>query len=297
MNAPDRLAELASALDNQVFQRIRLTTPAVFLVGAAKFAPTSLRDQLREELAGKPRIPGFDVYYPEDLFDELLHGGEKGADLLELENILAENVHAIVIVLESPGAIAELGAFSNHDRLRNRLVVVVDKKYRRARSFVMLGPVNYLRRKTGSRVVFHDFSQPELHKLGEDVRSGVRKVSQDVVVDTSVRNPVAAQHYLRAAIHVLHPVSQATLQSLIERATHGTPEQANRIVSTSLSILQREEEVALGSDGYSLTHAGRHRLERMLRLEEAGREMRHALDRARIDVFTWRLRRPQRLMA
>lgn len=297
MSMPDRLAHLAARLDEEVFQRIELSTPAAFLVGAARSAASALRAQIREELAGKPRITGFDVYYPEDLFEELLRGGEKGADLLELENLLAENVHAIVIVLESEGAIAEFGAFANHERLRDRLIVVVNSKYRRARSFIMLGPVSYLRRKTTSKIIYHDFKRPDLRKLGEDVRGAVRKVSKGVVVDTSVRNPVAAQHYLRAAVHVLHPVSQAGLQSLIQRAAGGTPEQANRIVSTSLSILYREGEVALSAEGYSLTEAGRHRLGRMLQLERQGRAMTRSLDRARIDVLTWRLRHPQKLTA
>ncbi len=117
---PDRLTEIAEVLEKEVFQRIRLTAPAVFLVGASPSAASSLRDQVRADLAGRRRVPEFDIYYPEDLFEELLRGGEAGADLLELENQLAENVHAVVILLESPGAIAELGAFANHDRLKDR---------------------------------------------------------------------------------------------------------------------------------------------------------------------------------
>jgi len=293
----DPLSELAATLDKEVFRRIGLTTPAVFLVGAARSTPSALRDRLREELAGKPRIPGFDVYYPEELFEELLRGGERGADLLQLENMLAQNVHAIVILLESPGAIAELGAFSNHDNLRDRLVVVIDKRYRRARSFIMLGPVSYLKRKTNSEVVFHDLAHPDLDKLGTDVRSAVRKVSRGVKVDTTVRNPVMAQHYLRAAIHILAPVRRARLQGLIERATPGSSGDANRVVSTSLSILLREGEIALGGEGYILTDTGRQRLDRMFRLEREGQNMVRSLDRARIDVLTWTLRHPRKLIA
>ena len=293
----DLLGELATMLDQEVFQRIRLTRPTVFLVGAARSAPSALRERLREELSGKPWIPGFDVYYPEDLFEELLRGGAGGTDLLELENMLAKNVHAIVIVLESAGAIAELGAFANHLELRDRLVVVVDKKYQRARSFVMLGPVAYLRRRAKSKVILHDLKNPNVDKLGSEVRTAVRKVGGEATVETSVRNPLAAQHYLRAAIHVLAPVSKARLLSLIERATACLSEEANWIVSTSLSILLREREISLGGEGYGLTDAGRHRLERMLQLERDGREMIRSLDRARVDVLTWTLRRSRRLTA
>jgi hypothetical protein len=291
----DALTELAVALDQQVFQRIHLTEPTIFLVGAARSASVSLRGRIRQELAGKPRVPGFDVYYPEELFEEMLGGGDRGADLLQLENLLAESVHAVVIVLESEGAIAELGAFANHDKLKDRLVVVVDKKYRREKSFIMLGPVNYLRRRTHSEIILHPFHQPDFGRLGKDIRAAVRRVSKTVTVDTSVRNPVTAQHYLRAAIHVLNPVSQIQLKSLIERAGARSPEESDRIVATSLAILQRQREVALAGEAYILTPAGQNRLERMLLFENEGAIMASALDKARIRVLTWRLRRKQTL--
>jgi hypothetical protein len=293
----DYLGEVAAALSEQVFRRIRLTTPALMLVGAKRFTPMALRDRLRGELAGKPRILGFDVYYPEELFEELLQGGGKSGDLLELENLLAQSVHAVVIVLESPGAIAELGAFANHPLLRDRLVVVVNEKHRHEASFIMRGPVNHLHWKTRSKRIFHDFGHADLGKLGEDVRAMVREVSKEVTVDTSVSNPLVAQHYLRAAIHVLQPVSRWTLQSLVEHATARSAEEAKRNVSMSLSILRREREVVLDRQEYRLTDAGRHRLRRMLQLERDGREMARALDRARINVLTWRLRHPQKLPA
>lgn len=291
----DYLAEIAATLNEEVFQRIQLTRPTVFLVGAGPSTPSSLRDQIRDELAGRPRIPGFDVYYPEELFEELLRGAEPRADLLELENLLAENVHAVVIVLESEGPIAELGAFANHEKLRDRLVVIVNKRYRKARSFIMLGPIKYLRQKTRSRIVYYEPMDIDLDKLGKNIRAGVRKVSAGVTVETSVRNPVLAQHYLRAAIDVLHPIQRTTLQSLIQSVAPINATETNRIVIAALSILTREKEVALGNDGYTLTKAGRDRLGRMLKLEEHGRQISTSLDRTRINVMTWKLRRKRAL--
>lgn len=290
----DHLAEIAATLEREVFGRIRLTSPAVFLVGAAPSAGSKLRDEIRNELAGRPRIPGFDVYYPEDLFEELLRGGEKGADLLELENMLAENVHAVVILLESPGAIAELGAFSNHEKLRDRLVVVVDIKHRRDRSFIMNGPINFLERKTGSKIIFHKLTDPSLPRLGADIRTAIRKVSENVTVEASVRNPIAAQHYMRMAIHVLHPITQVSLQKLVEYSGSAGSHEANRIVSTAMSILRKEGEVALGPHGYTLTDAGRERIKRLVKSEPDGRRIVKALDQIRINVMTLRFRRPKR---
>jgi hypothetical protein len=202
-------------------------------------------------------------------------------------------VHAVVIVLESEGPIAELGAFANHDKLNDRLVVVVNKKYQHAKSFIMLGPINYLKRRTQSEIIPHPFARPDFDKLGRDIRGAVKRISQAATVDTSVRNPVTAQHYLRAAIHVLNPVTQIQLKALIERAGARSPEESNRIVATSLGILLRQQEVALSGDSYSLTPAGQNRLERMLLFESEGPIMASAMDDARIKVLTWRLRRKQ----
>lgn len=291
----ERIRVIAEALRREVFERIQLRGVAVFLVGASHASSFSLRDPLRRELSGKRYIRGFDVYYPEELFEELLTGDER-TDLLELENMLASSVHAVVILLESPGAVAELGAFANHGELQNKLVVVVDKRYRRKKSFIMMGPVAHLHAKTKSEVIYHDFRRAEIGKLGEEVRSAVRRVIKDVQVEATLSNPVAVQHYLRAAIHAFGRASALTLLNVVKTGGVGNEGEVWAVVNTSLSILRRQGEIVLGADNrYSLTGAGRRRLQAMLRLELWGRSMEDALDRIRLDVMTWTLRRPRRL--
>ena len=295
-----QLAKIAKSLEQEVFQRIKLNTPTVFLVGAGRSSASILRDEVRDELEKKPRIRGkFDVYYPEELFEELLWGSRGKANLLELENLLARSVHAVVIILESEGPIAELGAFANHHQLQNRLVVVIEKQYKKARSFIMLGPVKYLREQTKSHIVYYDPKKSYLEQLGQDIRAAVRQLSREITVDSTVSNPIAAHHYLRAAIHVLHPVKEKTLQFLINRAIADTGNDgySEHIVSTALGILMREREVTLASDGYSLTTAGRDRLVKLTESQELGPAIVKSLDSIRINALTWRLRRPTLLTA
>ena len=156
------IKRLALDLHDQVFKKLRLNALNVFFVGGVARYRQTLRDSIKSEFNAK-LLTWFDenrryfskrisVYYPEELFEELIRG-KGGFDLLSLENLLAQSVHVIVIVLESPGAIAELGAFTNHPQLSNRLVVVVDKKFRKARSFIALGPIRYLKRSTLSLAI------------------------------------------------------------------------------------------------------------------------------------------------
>ena len=63
------------------------------------------------------------------------------SDLLLFEKDLGLLTSAVVIFLESPGSIAELGAFSQIDILSKRLMVVVKNEYHPTKSFISLGPI------------------------------------------------------------------------------------------------------------------------------------------------------------
>lgn len=63
------------------------------------------------------------------------------SDLLLFEKDLGYLTSAVMIFLESPGSIAELGAFSQIESLSERLIIVVADNYHPARSFISLGPI------------------------------------------------------------------------------------------------------------------------------------------------------------
>ena len=66
------------------------------------------------------------------------------SDLLLFEKDLGYVTSAVVVFLESPGAIAELGAFSQIDSLSERLLVVVTDNRHPKKSFISLGPIRNL---------------------------------------------------------------------------------------------------------------------------------------------------------
>lgn len=113
------------------------------------------------------------VKFPEGLFDELL---EKNAfNLLELEEILANSVDAIVIFPESPGSFAEIGAFAESKSLRKKTICILDKKHSRSFSFINLGPVNILKKNKPSKVI--DFNYKLLDQP-TDARELVKTVTK-----------------------------------------------------------------------------------------------------------------------
>jgi hypothetical protein len=81
-------------------------------------------------------------------------------DLIRFEEDLAYLTSAVVIFLEAPGAIAELGAFSQIEPLKRRLVVVVEEKYHETSSFISLGPLRQLDARKKDQVCIIPFGDP-----------------------------------------------------------------------------------------------------------------------------------------
>ena len=86
------------------------------------------------------------------MFMEMLN--RKKYDLLTLEKFLASNSDIILIVCESPGSFTELGAFVNNSETLEKVVVLLQTKYKNAKSFIRQGPVEYVRMKNKNNVIY-----------------------------------------------------------------------------------------------------------------------------------------------
>jgi hypothetical protein len=135
---------------------------SIFLCGGKK--EEGFRRKLGKEIARKVSKYVYTVHFPEDMFIELIQGHEK-QDLLSLENLLADSVNAIVILLQSPGTFTELGAFSNYLKLQDKLIVNVAPKYARANSFINYGPIRYLKNNTKSKILYNEMAENNIMGL------------------------------------------------------------------------------------------------------------------------------------
>ncbi|WP_240196262.1 retron St85 family effector protein [Salmonella enterica] len=82
----------------------------------------------------------YQLAYPEDLFEDLLEG-QANNSLLSLEQQLAEAVDLIILIPESHGSFAELGAFSTRKELAEKMLVLQQNKYKADKSFINHGPI------------------------------------------------------------------------------------------------------------------------------------------------------------
>ncbi|EEV5215045.1 UDP-3-O-(3-hydroxymyristoyl)glucosamine N-acyltransferase, partial [Salmonella enterica] len=113
----------------------------IFLCGKDKSDKKSLRHKFSTFLSQEK---GITLTYPEDLFEDLLEGQGKNS-LLSLETQLANSVDLIVLIPESPGSFAELGAFSMDKALAKKMLVIRMGEYKSGKSFINHGPIRLVR--------------------------------------------------------------------------------------------------------------------------------------------------------
>nr|WP_315597664.1 retron St85 family effector protein [uncultured Cupriavidus sp.] len=126
--------------------RLRLRSPSLsrtnrllFLCGANRSpgVPSPRRQAIKRFI--ESMSPDYRVIYAEGVFTELAKVGH-GTNALDMEHEISAIADRILIVLESPSAFCELGAFA-HKTLREKLIIVNDSQFRGNGSFIDTGPL------------------------------------------------------------------------------------------------------------------------------------------------------------
>ncbi|MEI6500812.1 MAG: retron St85 family effector protein [Armatimonadota bacterium] len=292
---------------------------AVFLCGASVEDHSSLRRSLKRSLlansTGGRRVQ---IYYPEDLYSQLLFD-PKAADLLSLENKLATNADAVVVVGESVGALCELGAFANSEVLRPKLIAVMDEQYKGKRSFIMSGPIKLLARLDRQHVLYHSFRHPKPVDLASQITRTVRKLGPNWELDVSLHNPIVSELFCLFAAYIVNPLSLTDLISMTRdvrvslptrrlalSVEHAEGEDKQMPLFTqpfsaeapgeiparaSVTCLISHGELQQGDGAYSLTSKGEARVEHLLGRSSAYRQLREMLDAGRVTEMNRSLRR------
>ena len=85
------------------------------------------------------------------------------SDLLELEENLAHLADIIILFVESPGSIAELGAFAASDALEHKTLAVINDSLASPNSFIADGPVRRLKTNNPKYVHYFKWDSEKLH--------------------------------------------------------------------------------------------------------------------------------------
>lgn len=151
--AREKISSLAKAIKTSKVFSPPNVDKFVFLCGANRDAQTvSARREAIIEFS-KVHLPDTLFFIAEEVF-RFLQKEKHDVNILDIENLISKFADHVLIILESPSAFAELGAFS-HKALREKLLIINDSKFRGQQSFINLGPIRAVKEKAGPGSVIH----------------------------------------------------------------------------------------------------------------------------------------------
>ena len=253
---------------NEIFSRFSEKYIIVFLCGgASNNRNLSLRDKVRNLLENEKKsawYKPFKIFYPEDLLMDILNK-TKGADLLSYEQFLAENSHIIAIVCESPGSLVELGAFTNNKYTVDKVIAAVEKNKARNKSFIMQGPIKYLKKKHKLNVI--EYGQDETvfaKQLAKNIREK-KRLSDNKSSMISLTTISGMHYFIQLILYFFKFLEYKEIKKMIEVIVKDKnlsidEEKMNMLMSSALKLLFEDKKIVKIVEGehaaYKLTHDG-----------------------------------------
>lgn len=231
----------------------------IFLCGGPtdirSMQPVSIRDAIYRELS-KDRDIDRRIRVAEHYKDWSYEATYK--DLVSFERHLADLSSVIVLVLESPGSIAELGLFSVIEEFKKKLLVFVETDHYQSDSFIRLGPIEYLEKihdnpaechrwmtGQGKQSIFDPSAAENLQpELAEAIRERADRHTPEKVFDPNSWLDVAL-----LVCDLLGYCSALTLRELRQLLADMGCSRSEADVKQLLFLLQRVELIAMEPKG------------------------------------------------
>lgn len=86
-------------------------------------------------------------------------------DLISFEEDIAQISASVMVITESPGSLAELGAFTANEKIRPHVAIISQTDYSHAESFVRYGPIKRIENDDEDRVAFIPWTRNKLGHL------------------------------------------------------------------------------------------------------------------------------------
>jgi len=281
--------KISTKIREDIFKPVNTYKTTFFLCGSDITQKDKMRYKIAKELGNQWDSFRYDIIYPEDIFEELLYSPQ-AKDLLSLENLLAESVDAVVLIPESPGSFAELGAFANNEKLRNKLICIVDKTFKKDKSFINQGPLKLVRKTNKQALIFVD--PDDISNVAEKLSASLKKMKKISSKVNDKINLLQLDNFLLPTIFLLEPVTKNTLINIVGNATDDE-KNSFQTTTTALTILTKKRQVELTANGYKLTALG---VNEFLSFQKTRRRIKNqnrtiAIDNLRLEILNLKNRK------
>ena len=279
---------------------------SIFLCGADISQKSAIRSKIAETLKTNYHYAMYyDLIYPEDIFEELLYSSHS-PDLMTLENLLVDSVDAVIIIPESPGSFTELGAFASNEKLRTKLICVIDEKYKKTKSFINQGPLKLVKTTNKTNIVYinpdnigkspiklikayYPISRdPEVEKI----ISALKKLKRTSTKEGNKITLLQLDKFLLPAIYLLEPVIKNNLIEIVANAIEDKKFSYGSTV-TALTMLVKKRYIELTDEGYKLTELGTNEFLSFRKKNSRNKEQNKtvAIDNLRLEILNLKNRK------
>jgi len=217
---PPVIDELRTAFLNDRLQ-LKADHQIVFLFGAkSEKNKISVRDTFYKYVT--ENLLDYQFLLAEVFFN--LYTNNSKIDLLTLERKLADYTDCIIIIVESPGAIAELGAFTHETFLATKILAINEKKFEDSDSFISLGPIAKLKKKSKFGVFFANFDHilSTIDKIEASLEKNSRKNSKSININSakdfnSQKQKKIKLLILSDLITIFNPIASSEMIEVVKR--------------------------------------------------------------------------------
>ena len=172
----DKRSEFVEAISLEN-TRVDLSSPLIFLCGGNVDVAGDEFGSVRNALMGhfaSARCGLFDSLVLAEQFKDWLSDAVYH-DLLVFEDDIAAMSSLVVVILESAGALTELGLFSMSERLKKKLLVFVAEKHFDQQSFIVLGPLRHLEKLRPGCVCSYPWDDSDLRSTLAEYLPDIRR--------------------------------------------------------------------------------------------------------------------------
>lgn len=197
--------------------RFRRLEPVLFLCGGAD---SYRRDVLRNYL--RKHHPKLMLFYAERVWEHIADRSGDGA--LKMESDLAALAELVLIIVESPGTFAELGAFSLVEPLRKKLLPIVDVQFKSQISFLSTGPLRWIDRESLFKPTIY-VPLPRILEAVDEIEERIGRIPKSTTTRTSdlASSPKHLLFFICDLIGVIHPATFSTVEYFLGRIVPSVP--------------------------------------------------------------------------
>lgn len=185
------------------------------------------------------------VFYAERVWEHI-SAHESQMTALQMEAELAKLADMVIVIVESPGTFAELGAFSLSDDLRAKMLAIVDSKHRTDESFILTGPVRWVDRDSAFRPTIFVPFETILDSVGE-IEERIKRIPKPK--STKVADLSASRKHLLFFLcdlaAVTYPATIGILQHYVDKIVGPNIEIATLVGLAQAMDLLRSRTVEL----------------------------------------------------